>query len=135
LNKDGNLGFQDFIIDKISGKQPVQKSSLTQKPIPVDSIIPKENKPHTDVLANIVSEPQPFSIPDTKTIVSPEEVYVPPTESTIPDWLKESTSLQSSLAPSETTIKDSISIPENIMSEENIDTSTESSMPDWLKGA
>lgn len=119
LNKDGNLGFQDFIIDKISGKQPVQKSSPVQKFTPIEPIIPKEEKVHTDVLANIVSAPQSLSIPDANMIVPPEETYVAPTESNIPDWLKESTNLQSLPVSSETTTDD-ISIPENIISEESI---------------
>lgn len=120
LNRDGNLGFQDFIIDKISGKQPEKKSSPISKPISTESIIPKGEKTHTDVLANIVSEPQVVSMPDTTIIAPPEEAYVAPTESTIPDWLKESTSLQSSPTSSEATITGPVSIPEDIVSEENV---------------
>lgn len=153
LNRDGNLGFQDFIIDKISGKQPIKKSSVSTSVAPEPISTYKEEKPHTDVLANIVSEPQPLSIPDTKTIVSPEENYIAPTESTIPDWLKESTSLQSSPTIEATTQAENIFIPsgeynknetednpisttENIttsISETSIDISSESGIPDWLK--
>lgn len=160
LNRDDNLGFQDFIIDKISGKQPVKKSaSVSVQPIPLK----KEEKSQVDILTNIAPNISSISIPDVKAIESvtnsSQESYVPPVESTIPDWLKESTNLVSS--PTESTIPENLVLEENflkssietdgekntddgiietknipsLISENTANISSESGIPDWLKGS
>lgn len=96
FNKDQNLGFQDFIIDKMSGKRPVEKSIFVQ-PVPPEPMVPvqREEKPQVDVLANIAPTSQMADVMKTETVESAIEVPLSPIEATIPDWLKESTSLGS----------------------------------------
>lgn len=153
-NKDENIGFQDFIIDRISGKTPAHPTSSSYEGAPIQ----KEERPQMDVLANIASTPRETSSENTQSQeVSPElvsEVSTPSvTESaTIPDWLKESTSLVSSAEtveppstppeslPEESTESEipSLSLEEKTPSLEETresPSSTDSGIPDWLKGA
>lgn len=101
FNKDENLGFQDFIIDKMSGKKPVGKPSFVPPPSP-ERVTPVqvEEKPPLDVLADIAPKNQIETIPMKDVGASFEESETIPASplaesTTIPDWLKESTSLSS----------------------------------------
>ncbi len=99
FNKDENIGFQDFIIDKLSGKKPAGKDPHFDISTLSDSMPPRrEENTQKDILANIssVQVPSPVSPIDTASpsIESESAVSVAP-EPTIPDWLKQSTSLSS----------------------------------------
>lgn len=114
FNRDSNLGFQDFIIDKISGKKPNQKSVPNQAVQPGGVSVKKEEKPSVDVLANIATSNEATNTANVDRIESPMESGVvapasPVGETTIPDWLKESTSLGSL-----THTEDSASVSENV---------------------
>lgn len=155
LNRDENLGFQDFIIDKISGKKSIPKSpSLSSTPIE-SAVIQKEETPLVDVLANIPLNNQTESISPRETIISPTESTIasssPSMENaTIPDWLKESTSLGSHidaeditplsediLSEESQTIEDipvPIVLDNTIASEDTASLPNVPDLPDWLKG-
>lgn len=89
-NKDGNIGFQDFLIDKMSGKKPTPS-----QPIPfVTPSAPKQENVQRDVLADVVQE-HPTTIPAVEIPAIQEKMTIEPspTEATIPDWLKASTTM------------------------------------------
>lgn len=150
FNKDQNLGFQDFIIDKMSGKRPAEKSIFVQ-PVPSEPMIPvqKPEKPQLDVLADIAPSSQAADIAKTDI---PEHFTEPAigiplssSEPTIPDWLKESTSLgsqsetESTVPPFESAPPEENELPSftgdevqgSIIPESE---SSTSGLPDWLHG-
>lgn len=149
FNRDGNLGFQDFIIDRMAGKKPVQKPSFVQ-PVPAEPIVPlrREEKPQMDILANIASSSQVSDTPKEEiTEPSPEAPSETPVtqESNIPDWLKESTSLSSRseteniVVPLETAPSEEIEAVPPSETGTPADTASKSEdsvpgLPDWLKG-
>lgn len=155
LNRDENLGFQDFIIDKMSGKKPISKPSFVSS-TPIESVvIQKEETPLVDVLANIPSDNQTESILLRETITPPAESTIVPASplmesTTIPDWLKESTSLGShtdieeiaplseDILPEESQTIEDIPVPivsdTPIVSEDTDSLPNVSDLPDWLKG-
>lgn len=158
-NKDENLGFQDFIIDKMSGKSPIQSPSFNPSASAPSIVVPEEEKnPALDVLASIAPDNQIESTSETESVESDMiPSSLPAENATIPDWLKESTSLSShsdtegvSLtsedsipASEETPLEDNQApdfIPEAIpdtmngSSEANISSEAASDLPDWLKG-
>jgi len=145
FNKDSNLGFQDFIIDKISGKESPEEASYIP-PVVTETVSSKKEEeiPQADVLANIVSDGQPTITPESSS-ESMTTVSAPSVENaTIPDWLKESTSLVSHTNTEEEIVSEETpmptSVPEEVQADtipvpENIETLvTTSDIPDWLKG-
>lgn len=102
-NKDDNLGFQDFIIDKFSGKHPGSKPSSSQPVSTAPAWSPeKEQKTSApvDVLANIPSDRQTPKEEEKKAPFVSEETEsgmssFAKESASIPDWLKQSTALGS----------------------------------------
>ena len=151
FNKDSNLGFQDFIIDKISGKESPEEISYVP-PVVTETVSPKKEEeiPQTDVLANIVSDNQSIVIPESSdesvTTLSVSSVE----NATIPDWLKESTSLVShtnteeEVTSEKTPASEKTPVPASVPEEVQVDTTSvpenletpvvTSDVPDWLKG-
>lgn len=136
----------------MSGKKSIQKTPAYSAP--TDATPPKkEEKPYVDVLANISP-----SVNQTSYVPHVEEVSVAvtssaPTEASIPDWLKESTMLNTNDHSEElSTPTTEVSIPveidhpvssaildvtpdNGVPMQEDINTQpTASDLPDWLKG-
>lgn len=156
LNKDTNIGFQDFIIDKLSGKQPPEQTPSFVPPTVVKEPAPikREETQQHDVLANIT--PIQKTEVDTPAMstreLSHEDVVTPQkpmAEATIPDWLRESTSLSSQtseVAPATpepvieapiTEIPTAPEVPEPVAVPEETPVSVAGEvpdLPDWLKG-
>ena len=100
FNRDENIGFQDFIIDKISGKRPTEKPFISDiTPLQREVYDKKEEPSQTAVPASVVmdtanmeasvaEQEKSFHDPLSETLsVSSEN------SAAIPDWLKESTNL------------------------------------------
>lgn len=154
FNKDNNLGFQDFIIDRISGKHSTPTPPVSVATTPV----PKAEKPPVDVLANITPDhPIMDRRVEESPVVSPEpEPETTPSlveeNTTIPDWLKQSTSLDSEISsgPQEDENSAKVHSPEQALettedtqdifvpvptdTESIVPESADSGIPDWLKG-
>lgn len=147
FNKNDNIGFQDFIIDKMSGKKS-QKPSPNQSSHIETAPVQKEEK-QIDVLANIT----PNGHETTDNGESSVESVPPssPSEATIPDWLKESTSLISH-NPEDTAIPEDTPLEENsapltppflsdvrntpvVLVPEDANAVTVPDLPDWLKAS
>ena len=155
FNKDENLGFQDFIIDKMAGKKSVEKPSFIPPVAPIEtSIIKKEEKPQVDVLASIAPTSQSLNVSSSDETNASSEMTLtpslPPTEASIPSWLKESTSLSSESIVDEAVspanenapaAKEDIIVPEvpvesiDSVSDTIVDNSSSAGLPDWLKGS
>ena len=97
-NKDSNIGFQDFIIDALSGKKSTPASPSISHT--VDSSVSQKTEPVArDILANMAQsdvapviqsvESSPSQLPEA---LLPPDV-VPQSVTAIPDWLRASTSL------------------------------------------
>ncbi len=151
MNKDANIGFQDFIIDRLSGKQPVQKSSFAS-PIVNESIpVKREEVKQHDILANIAPIQKTTDAPVMSTRESFQEDIVaqqkPVTDAVIPDWLRESTSLSSHTTQEvpaipevvvEVPVVETVSAPEppvpiEVPQEPSLSAEVPE-LPDWLKG-
>ena len=155
FNKDENLGFQDFIIDKMAGKKSVEKPSFVPSVSSVETpVIKKEERPQVDVLASIAPATQSLNTSSSdETKISNESIStpsLPPTEASIPSWLKESTSLSSESTTDEVgspnsedapVEKEDAIIPEvpvesvDPVPETSINDSSSAGLPDWLKGS
>lgn len=155
LNKDTNIGFQDFIIDKLSGKKPAQTPSfvpptIVKEPAPIK----REETQQHDVLANIAPvQKTEVDTPAMSTRESSHEDVVMPqkpmAEATIPDWLRESTSLSSQASEVTPAIPEPVieapiaeiptapEVPEPVVVPEETPVPVAGDvpdLPDWLKG-
>lgn len=137
VNKDDNLGFQDFIIDKMSGKKssegPSYKDSISSS---VDIPLQKAKIPPLDVLADIAPSIQTSSqvpnIDEEITTVPQSPISVLPIEASVPDWLKASTTLSSQLNTEDTGVQSEV-VPEETIPRESVPEEVDDKSPEEIQ--
>ncbi|MDD4151215.1 MAG: PKD domain-containing protein, partial [Candidatus Gracilibacteria bacterium] len=120
-NKDENLGFQDFIIEKTSGGRSREKQSDILSSI--DESIFSTDKEEKEIKEDKIEEKQ--------------ETKVPTTEEKIPDWLAGTMNSFSSNGNENTQTEEKEvkeDLIENTQVEEKEEKSSIGEIPDWLMG-
>lgn len=135
--KDGDTGFQDYIIDSVKGKKDSERAK--------ESIIPRAD-PLTAIKTKEVNSGVSIENDPLKTYTPPEETTPTPTENPtseentkiddalMPDWLKperaENTSQEN---PTNDPLSHENLAPIEKKNTEEETVNTESSLPDWLQ--
>lgn len=115
VNRNGSLGFQDFIIERVFGKgSPSVPPTVVPKPVtpiapvtPVVPVAPIAPAAPVDVLGTVA--PAPVAMPEIRPVLTPVTPPVDPmatietpaasVEAEIPDWLKSTTDRLTTEAP------------------------------------
>ena len=144
-NKNENLSFQDFIIEKFfggegSGGEHETRSPITPTPQPTLSTEPRTPVEKKDVFASLPTETpvsetrseEPASLTEETAPVATPEVTEPAVEapvdvqaSDVPDWLKNSSFVAPASEPTSDTPVVEASVEPTTPAED---------IPDWLKG-